>query len=100
MLTNLSIHGPNYWGDSEEFHSESYDNHRGRETLRAAFFCAQSARTRVGQQAAERPNLSRLELRRHDRHAALLIDHFPERTAWLAELEAELFSFPGNRYDV
>jgi len=25
--------------------------------------------------------------------------HFPERAPWLAELEAELFSFPGSRYD-
>jgi predicted phage terminase large subunit-like protein len=25
--------------------------------------------------------------------------HFPERAPWLAELEAELFSFPGSRHD-
>src|SRR5208283_2503573 len=25
--------------------------------------------------------------------------YFPERAAWLAELEAELFSFPGSRHD-
>jgi len=25
--------------------------------------------------------------------------HFPEHASWLAELEAELFSFPGSRYD-
>jgi len=25
--------------------------------------------------------------------------HFPERASWLAELEAELFSFPGSRHD-
>jgi len=25
--------------------------------------------------------------------------HFPERAPWLPELEAELFSFPGSRYD-
>jgi predicted phage terminase large subunit-like protein len=25
--------------------------------------------------------------------------HFPERASWLGELEAELFSFPGSRYD-
>jgi predicted phage terminase large subunit-like protein len=25
--------------------------------------------------------------------------HFPERAAWLPELEAELFSFPGSRHD-
>jgi predicted phage terminase large subunit-like protein len=25
--------------------------------------------------------------------------HFPERASWLAELEAELFSFPGSKYD-
>jgi phage terminase large subunit-like protein len=25
--------------------------------------------------------------------------HFPERAPWLAELEAELFSFPGGRHD-
>jgi phage terminase large subunit-like protein len=24
--------------------------------------------------------------------------HFPERASWLAELEAELFSFPGGRH--
>jgi predicted phage terminase large subunit-like protein len=25
--------------------------------------------------------------------------HFPERASWLADLEAELFAFPGSRYD-
>ena len=25
--------------------------------------------------------------------------HLPERASWLAELEAELFSFPGSLYD-
>jgi predicted phage terminase large subunit-like protein len=25
--------------------------------------------------------------------------HFPEQAPWLAELEAELFVFPGSRYD-
>ena len=25
--------------------------------------------------------------------------YFPERASWLAELEAELFAFPGSRYD-
>jgi predicted phage terminase large subunit-like protein len=25
--------------------------------------------------------------------------HFPQRAAWLAELETELFSFPGSKHD-